>query len=343
MTNYNIAKNREHFNFLGRSDIADGRFVMDMTAAGIEFCADLEGDITFGYDSTQYGTRKIGLVLDGNYNNIYSMVLSKESGTATFRLCITKGVHNIRLYKLSEYAQGGLSLTDISFDGTFCEKPKMTGLKFEFYGDSLTCGYGNLSVDRSSPDHRTNLQNGLLTYCALISRKYGAQMAVVAASGYGLTISCDGNRNNIYKSFVEYLSPERKYAWNFDNYAADVVFVNLGTNDSEYCRNHPDYSISFEQLHSAITDMVAIIRGHNPECKIVFVSGVSGNMQIGEQIAVEPVYRAVADEIGNAYFINGMTCEQRGGDWHPNVDDHKVVADKLSAELEKLMPDIFRS
>ena len=103
MTTYNIADNREHFNFLGRSDVADGKFIMDMTDAGIEFCADLEGDITFTYDSTEYGTRKIGLVLDNNFKNIYSMILSPEAGSATFRLCIIKGVHNIKLYKLSEY------------------------------------------------------------------------------------------------------------------------------------------------------------------------------------------------------------------------------------------------
>lgn len=341
MTVYNIADNREYFNFLGRSDLADGRFIMDMTAAGIEFCADLEGDITFTYDSTEYGTRKIGLVLDDNFNNIYSMVLSPEAGSATFRLCIIKGVHNIKLYKLSEYAQGGLSLIDISFNGSFRDAPKKPSLKFEFYGDSLTCGYGNLSVDRTSPDHRTNLQNGLLTYCALIARKYGAQLAAAAASGYGLTISCDGNRDNIYKSFAQYLSPEKNLLWNFDNYKADVVFINLGTNDAEYCRNHPDCSISFDELHAAITDFIGIIRKNNPDCKLVFVNGVSGNMQIGEQIAVEPVYRAIADELDNAYFINGMSCQQRGGDWHPNIDDHAEVAQKLSAELEKLMPDIF--
>lgn len=343
MTTYNIADNREHFNFLGRSDIADGKFIMDMTDAGIEFCADLEGDITFTYDSTEYGTRKIGLVLDNNYKNIYSMVLSPEAGSATFRLCIIKGVHNIKLYKLSEYKQGGLVLNDISFDGTFCETPEKNQLKFEFYGDSLTCGYGNLSLDRTSPDHRTNLQNGLLTYCALIARKYNAQIAVAAASGFGLTISCGGSYDDIYTAFTEYLSPERNIKWNFDNYKADVVFINLGTNDSEYCRNNPEASIPYDELHKAITDMVGIIRKHNPDCKLVFVSGVSGNMQIGEQIAVEPVYAAVAKETDNAYFINGMYNGQLGGDWHPNIEDHELVADKLSAELEKLMPDIFKA
>lgn len=341
MTEYNIADNRAHFNFLGRSGLSNGKFIMDMTAAGIEFSADLEGDITITYDSTSYGTRKIGLVLDNNYNNIYSMVLSPEKGSATFRLCIIKGVHNIKLYKLSEYAQGGLTLNTISFDGTFCETPKAPPLKFEFYGDSLTCGYGNLSLDRTSPDHRTNLQNGLLTYCALIARKYNAQLAVSAASGYGLTISCDGNSNNIYKSFAEYLSPEKNIKWDFDNYKADAVFINLGTNDSEYCRTHPDAEISYDELYAAVTDLVSIIRAHNPDCSLIFVSGVSGNMQIGEQIAVEPVYEAIANELDNAYFINNMYCGQRGGDWHPNLEDHKDVANKLSAELEKLPTDLF--
>lgn len=343
MTTYNIAENRAHFNFLGRSDIANGKFIMDMTDAGIEFSADLEGDITFTYDSTEYGTRKIGLVLDDNYNNIYSMMLSPESGQATFRLCIVKGKHNIKLYKLSEYKMGGLSLFDISFNGTFCETPKQPQLKFDFYGDSLTCGYGNLSVDRSSPDHRANVQNGLLTYCALISRKYNAQLSVASASGFGITISCDGYCENTYKGFIDYLSPEQNIKWNLDNYKADVVFINLGTNDAEYCRNNPGASISFDSLHAAITDMVGIIRKHNPDCKLVFVSGVSGDMHIGNQIAVEPAYEAVVNEIDNAYFINRMYNGQLGGDWHPNIEDHKLVADKLSKELEKLMPDIFKA
>ena len=343
MTTYNIAENKEHFNFLGRSDVANGKFIMDMTAAGIEFCADLEGDITFTYDSTEYGTRKIGLVLDDNYNNIYSMVLSPKAGRATFRLCIIKGVHNIKLYKLSEYTQGGLTLIDIAFDGKLCDAPEQPQLKFEFYGDSLTCGYGNLSVDRAAPDHRTNLQNGLLTYCAMICRKYNAQMSAAGASGYGLTISCGGSYDDIYTAFTEYLSPERGIKWDFDNYKADVVFINLGTNDQEYCRENPEAIITFDELHAAITDMVGIIRKHNSDCKLVFVSGVSGNMQQGDQIAVEPVYEAVAKETDNTYFINGMYNEQRGGDWHPNVDDHRLVADMLSAKLEKLMPEIFKA
>ena len=66
-------------------------------------------------------------------------------------------------------------------------------------------------------------------------------------------------------------------------------------------------------------------------------------MQIGEQIAVEPVYAAVAKETDNAYFINGMYNGQLGGDWHPNIEDHELVADKLSAELEKQIPDIFKA
>lgn len=338
---YKISDISDKIRLLGRSGIIGECMVMDMTLSGYEFCADFSSSLMLSY-AVGFGTAKLGVVIDGDYDSIHMFDLHfNEKAFGTISVPIENGRHTVRVLKLSEYQFGGLVIKDMSFDGSFSETPTAPKLKFEFYGDSLTCGYGNMSENRNTPKNRAAVENSTRTYCSLISRKYNADISVASASGFGIVLSCDGLTHRTYKAFYSMLSPIREINWDFERYVADVVFINLGTNDKEFCRNNPGKIVSYDDLHDHLHSFISDIRKHNPNCCLIFVSGVSGDMKQDGQIDVDAVYENLVKEFDRAYFIDKMYTKQLGGDWHPNIDDHKDLADRLIVKLHTAIPEIF--
>ena len=69
--------------------------------------------------------------------------------------------------------------------------PAMPVRKFEFIGDSMTCGYGVETTDEKE-DFSDETENHYYTYAALTARALKAQHVVVARSGIGIYRNYNG-------------------------------------------------------------------------------------------------------------------------------------------------------
>ena len=71
------------------------------------------------------------------------------------------------------------------------ERPTLPDRRIEFIGNSITCGYGNESIERSDPfEYET--ENHYYAYAAITARNLHAQHWVVARSGIGAYRNYDG-------------------------------------------------------------------------------------------------------------------------------------------------------
>lgn len=329
---------KDSINLLGRSVFSGDKLIMDMTVSGFEFKADFEGDISVAYGEDN-GDRKLGLVLDNYYYNMCTVDISDASGVATFNINAKKGEHIVRIVKLSEYPFGSCTLSELHINGTLLDKPEMPKLKFDFYGDSITCGYGNLSPDREPPKNLAFEENGYMTYSALISRYFGADMCVASASGYGYLTACDGT-DRLHKEYYNKYSVKNNIEYDFER-KPDVIFINFGTNDREFSKNSGTKR-SYDDFYPVIKDYIGFLRSKAPNAHIIFVSGVMGELAIDGLLDIDAVYKDIANETDNCYYISGLQCAQLGGNWHPNVDDHMEVAVRLIEKLEATLPEVFK-
>ena len=231
------------------------------------------------------------------------------------------------------------------------EAPSFPSRKIEFIGNSITCGYGNEGLKKEEHfDYAT--ENHYYSYASITARNLEAQHWVVARSGIGAyrnygepKSGSPGSCMPVQYEFTGYAwKPDlRKEAsflsekWDFSRYQPDVVCINLGTNDLS--TNNYDLSL----LKQGYRKLLKMVRQHNPNAKIVFLTGsmlynqeLKEAIQILDEIADEArkagdkeVYRFDMPHIDGEEFF--------GNDYHPNIYQDEKMAGELTAYLRKLM------
>lgn len=150
--------------------------------------------------------------------------------------------HVITLRKLSENAAGKIICNGFLGDGCL-EKAanKEKKLQIEFIGDSITCGFGNMTQERDRAFY-TSEENGWMSHAAIAGRLLDAEVQMISCSG--ITLAEALNKEtwelpgmcSIYPYTDQFMEKElgrTVYSeWNFEAQPKDVIVINLGTNDA---------------------------------------------------------------------------------------------------------------
>ena len=289
--------------------------------------------------------------------------MGERDSVVTLATALPQGEHEVRLM----YVVEGYDLKP-SFWGFLLDSgaqllppPALSSKTIEFIGNSITCGYGNESM--TPADHfEYETENHYYSYAQIASRLLGAQAYVVARSGIGV-YRCyggakEGTPENVMTTEYEYTNLyDRSERWDFSRYQPQVVCINLGTNDLS--TNNYDINL-FQQAYYRF---VSQVRSHNPQAKIVLLCG---SMLSGKELEV---CRQVLDEVAQDAKKNGDEQVYRfdftpivstpqntlnetvtpysapserdwpkyGADWHPSFWQHHLMANELTAYLQKLM------
>lgn len=314
---------------LGRA-VCDNRILKtEMTASGFIFTAELQGEALLDLELFGEEPGLLGVEIDGNFDGM--VALQVPVGRQTLPIAHLKGVHTIRVVKLNEYVRNRLWFYGLTIDGQALQPPAPKERRLDFFGDSLTCGYGNLSINRNYPDPFCLQEHGYRTYAAFLAQRLNAEFSVAAASGFGLCYSFSGNTADIADSFWNLALPSEKKLWDFSKFVAQDVFINLGTNDMNFAQNnrHP---ISFDMLYAAADKLISGIRANNPDCRIFIVAGFNGSLQ-NEYMNLNAVYAEIVKAYSDVWFWGNIVTSQSGGDWHPNVADHQHAAEQIYNRL----------
>lgn len=267
----------------------------------------------------------------------------ERDSVATLATALGRGEHEVRVmyviegYELKPEFRGFV----LDRDGQLLDPPVLPQRRIEFIGNSITCGYGNESIEKTDPfEYET--ENHYYTYAQLTARNLEAMAHVVARSGIGVYRSYDGPKtgtpDNVMTTEYEYTNLyDRSERWDFARYQPHVVCINLGTNDLS--TNNYDVKL----LKQAYKRFLKQVRGHNPQAKIVYLCG---SMLVGKELEIA---RKTLDEVVDEAHKDGDKEVYRfdftpqtgdlyyGASWHPSVYQHQKMAGELTAYLRTLM------
>ena len=247
------------------------------------------------------------------------------------------GQHHFLIQKATEHGVNGLfEITGIAIGGEVGRKMRIPSQsRIEFYGDSLTAGYGNLTSNATTNAGGWNYQNGCKTYATFASQMLNADYAIAAASGHGV-LGGFNNSTQTADKYWDYTLVGSKTPWSRADYDADLIVINYGTNDNSRVTNSGT-KLDTAAYKAKVKSLVEGMRAENPDVQILWVLGMA---YISETSDVVTSIKAVADELDymNFYYAPSRT---NGGDWHPSVADHKYHAENLVNKINELYPDMF--
>ncbi|WET01588.1 GDSL-type esterase/lipase family protein [Flavobacterium sp. YJ01] len=286
----------------------------------------------------------VQVVLDGKY---IGKIRIEKGAVQSFPIKVTsnKKEHHLEIYKNTE-AQSG----NVLFAGTTAKLIPISfkkKKKIEFIGDSITCGAASdpsdIPCDKGEyMDHH----NGYYAYGPTISRKIDADYLMSCVSGIGMYRNWNDEHKDeaimpdIYQNL--YLTKDAskpKYDFAFQ---PDIISIALGTNDFSGGDGKKErLPFNAEKYVSNYINFIKMLYEHNPNVQIVITNSpmVGGERGVVFEDCLNKVKNAFAEDKTHKpiqiFKFKPMTPNGCSG--HPDVADHKVLADEYGPFLKKLL------
>lgn len=256
---------------------------------------------------------------------------------------LPRGEHEIRVELRTEPLVGELVLSGLETDGRILTPPPRRGLRIEFVGDSITCGYGNLAPDESHPFDPTT-EDFSHSWAGLSGGRLGADLHCVAWSGLGLVRNFNIEPEPTLIERYRYANPVSKADWDHGRWIPEVVVVNLGSNDF-YRYPPPDADLFRSTLGRFVTERLErdartkVVLVDGPLLKDGFPLDESGNGQASLSMVREHLDAVARSFDSDAVFRLSLTSAHPdrgyGADWHPSLAQHELNAEELLELLDK--------
>ena len=323
MKTYQITENLDHIKVIGRSSVVSNGITCDWTASGIAFNLDCIGDVVIKLSSQSISFFTV--IVDGVRQDARVQVMGADT-KITIAKDLEGGVHSFMLLKQTENSNSMSVLSAISFDGEFAEKPADKSLYIEFYGDSITSGYGNLvtSTNRPSDDSSSGTalwQDGTKTYAFRTAEALDADWSMISVSGIPFS-----------KGYTQFTMGEIMEKINYrrgdDAYSfarkPDLVVINLGTNDQQCNADMEDVKLKAEAMIQTLKSR------YGADQKILFVTCMM-NQNCRSQLL--EVIEKCGGEGSYIYEMQSFDSNRLGGNGHPNMTAHIDVAEELETYI----------
>jgi hypothetical protein len=283
------------------------------------------------------GENYFNIVIDED--SLRYIKLDKEARYYTLAKGLPEGKHTIKLIKRTEWDLGktwflGLEITN----GNLLELPQADRKIIEFFGNSITAGYGieDLTGGDSPDSIYTNNYN---TYGAITARHFNADYYGTVRSGIGIMISWFPLIMPEMWDRLDPTDPDSK--WDFSNMQPDLVVVNLFQNDSWLVNmpEEPTFGQRFGEIApdevriiSSYVDFISKLRGVYPETPIICALGSMDATQDGSPW---PGYVTTAVESLDDQNLHTLFFPYINKPGHPRVEDNRKMADQLIQFIEE--------
>ncbi len=296
------------------------------------------------------GSEISAILRDADTSNYYNViiddkVISKiqlDTNKRNYILAsgLSRGKHKIQLFKRTEWGKGQTFFYgfETNTKTEILPKSKPKKRKIEFYGDSITCGYGN--EDITGKDSRTgHFENNYLTYGAITARHFDAQFSCIANSGIGIMVSWFPT---IMPDIYDLTDPhDNKTKWDFKKYTPDIVVINLFQNDSwllnqpknaEFINRFGTQKPNEDFIIKSYENFVKTIRAKYPNASIICALG---SMDATKEGSKWPDYikKAVTNLQDKNIYTHFFTYKNTPG--HPKVNEQAAMAASLIAFINK--------
>lgn len=262
-------------------------------------------------------------------------VVALAGGTKDYTLLsgLSEGLHRVRVFKMTEEDYSTVCLLELFGENlNFYTSPQKPKLKIEFYGDSITAGYGSLGS--SGDTHSADKEDGTSTYAFFAAEALRAQAEILCMQGNSLAVR--GWRDSLYlKDVWKFYSVESTKVWDFSAEPSDYIVINLGENDA--------YGIAQgygteDDFIDGYLEMIAGLRRVNPNAKIICCYGMmSRSVTLGSAIEnmVENLNREGDSEV---FALKMILCSgyRIGAAGHPGKAGHEENGALLAAFIREI-------
>ncbi len=327
-----IKADNPNFQYTGRIDFA----VPDKPTLfwpGTYIKANFEGPLLMLMLDDKTGQSYYDVFIDEDYEHPHLIDCLAGSKVYLVSGSLADTVHSLLIFRRTEASTGPTKFLGIEInDGkTLLAPPARPKHKLLFYGDSITCGYGDEAPDNGADDNLTQ-ENNFLAYGAVASRLLKADYMCVARSGIGIMISWF---DMVMSQYYYRLNPDSSAShWDFNQYTPDVVVINLFQNDSWLLSTRDSSKIT-----TAYVTFVREIRLHHPNAFIVCSLGSMDATKAGSpwqgyiEGAVQYMRNIDNDTNIGTYFFPF----DPGWTKHPRVRHHLVMGQNLAAYISGKM------
>jgi lysophospholipase L1-like esterase len=254
------------------------------------------------------------------------------------------GEHQITLHRLTEAWLGETEFFGFKLDaaGKFLSYGQRPTRRIEVIGDSISAGYGNEGTDKDCPFTPAQ-QNHYLTYAAIAARRLQADLVTVAWSGKGVFNNRGSTTDfETMPLLWQRTLPERSDSkWSFTSPEPHAVVINLGTND--LAEQNPDWT----PYAAAYLKFLGEVRARYASADVFCALGpmlsdgkpedprhALSSARAGIQSALSERRRAGDQKLHFLEFPEQNAQVGYGCDWHPNLEQHRLMAALLEAELK---------
>ncbi|MBK3519224.1 SGNH/GDSL hydrolase family protein [Carboxylicivirga marina] len=318
----------------------------------IDYSSGNSADLLWSGSSIKFnfeGEAVAGLLRDHKDQNYYNLILDDDSiivfnpGTEkkfyTLVSGLSKGRHTLEIFKRTEWGRGKTSFYQFKIEGNakLLRAPEEKKRKIEFYGNSITAGYGNEDLEADRPD--SIFTNNYKSYAAITARHFDAEYSCIAKGGIGIMLSWfNFTMPQLYDRFAP---NDDSGLWNFKQYKPQVVVINLFQNDSWLVKKpeRKEFKAAFgstppdeRYIINAYKEFVSSIRSKYPKASIICALG---SMDATKEGSPWPGYVQTAVEEMNDQKLFTLVFPYKNTQGHPKVHEHEVMAKYLVAFIEE--------
>lgn len=320
----------DHIRYMGRvgyqADAA--RLFWSGTYVQINFTGT-EAKVTM---KDERGDNYFDIIIDGK---IVVLHPDAEKRTYTLATGLSNSAHTLTVFKRTEWADGTTLFFGFEFNNgaQINAAPAVKARKIEFYGDSITSGYGIEDFEGGNNSYLPPYKNNYISYAALTARHYDAQYYCISKSGIGVTV---GYTDMTMPELYDRLDPnDPRSKWDFFKYTPDVVVVNLFQNDASMMRqgDQPQFKARFgdqqpseEFIIETYRKFIQSIRSKYPNAQIICALGSMDATKEGLPWRGF-IEKAVSRLNDKAIMTHFFAYKNTPG--HPSVEEHQAMASDL--------------
>ncbi|MGN0168178.1 MAG: GDSL-type esterase/lipase family protein [Acetatifactor sp.] len=321
------------FTFVGKKAVAD-----------IWSDADAWGEETKGYIAVYVddGEEPVKRICLEQPENVYTLYESNEEKKVTI---------TIMKYSEAKFGHCGIRYLEIDTD-KLCPPPAAGERRMEIIGDSITCGYSVETENELQPFH-TAFENPTKAYSLLTAKELGAEVNLVSWSGNGIlssyveetaTAPSDECLMPTLYLYTDISGSEKLFGrdeskwerWDFSRFVPDIILINLGTNDSSWCKDIRDRKDNFRDRY---VEFLKEIRENNPGAQLLCMLGTMDQRLLKEVESAVGIFAGTQkDEKVHFLALPPQSAEDGYvGQFHPSVLTHRKTARLVVDEVRRIM------
>jgi hypothetical protein len=237
---------------------------------------------------------------------------------------LAAGEHSVEIVRRNEAFFGSFTFLGFEPQEEIVPSPYPYQHRIEFIGDSLTCGYG-IEGDSAQCNFSATTESAYSTYALEAARKVDAAAHLVCFSGKGVHQNYGGDTNEpmpeLYpRTFVGSETP----AWDPSAFPADVVVINLGTNDFSAALDDAAFVADYVTL-------LETVRARHPSAYLLGVTWAHWGAT--NEGLVEQALATFADPSSGTLQFSIDPADGLGCDYHTNVVTNAKLGDLLAETL----------